>query len=135
MAVIDFQIISSICNICNIYNKCFIIRRNFFKPKLCPQTSVPFCIFSLTVLLIFYYMIPNMNQIYSVVYNSQNNESFLSFDNVTYVYSAYCINSTIIIIAIIKYEVKQEYDCRLVGGISVNASLIILPEHHFTTYR
>jgi hypothetical protein len=102
----------------------------FFKLK-------PYKLFSfLIIILLMNYQIFNLLiRLFVRTHNDlQNNKQFISFDSDIYLYSCYCIDSRIIIIAIIKNNTSDEYNCE-VSGNSVNAQIIELPEHHFTIYR
>jgi hypothetical protein len=57
------------------------------------------------------------------------------FNGDIYLYSAYCIDSEVIIIAIIKDRISHEYKCQLIDENWVFAQVIELPEHHSTIYQ
>jgi hypothetical protein len=101
----------------------------FFKLKTC---KLFFILISSIHFLIFFLFIQLFIQSHNYL---QNNEQFTHFDSDIYLYSAYCIDSKIIIISIIKNNISSEYNCELIDGKTVNAQIIELPEHHYTIYR
>jgi hypothetical protein len=57
------------------------------------------------------------------------------FDRDIYLYSAYCTDSEVIIITVIKDRIIHEYKCELIDENWVSAQVSELPEHHSTIYQ